>query len=176
MVTTLAALKLRETGSAFHAVFLGVAGAMATLTRITSLSLVLPLLVALVLWPGTRPFRQRARAVGLSALVFLLLVAPFLISCWIVLGDPFASINMVTRAYYGRGSIPLHAGVLNYLGTQFRPFQLLDTAFIGYTLYPFTPKWHFEDWWSPLGPSLAGLSLVGALLLALTPRGRLLWL
>ncbi len=175
VLTALAALKTYDTGSDLHALFLGVAGAGATLTRITSFSLVLPLLAVLIVFPRRRPFRARVRGVALSAGVFLLLVVPFLISCAVAYGDPFESINGVAGAYYKGSPVPAAPSVAHLLRTRFRPFQLLDTALVGYTVYPFIRKWNFFDWWPPLGPALAGLALAGGALLLLSPRGRLLW-
>ena len=175
VLTALAALRLYDEGSPLHAVFLGAAGAGATLTRITSFSLVVPLLFCLALVPRARPRRERYRAVALATLVFLGLVTPFLLSCWRAFGDPFESINGVTPAYYGGGTVPKDASVFNMMRESFRPWQLLDTAFIGSTVYPFARKWHFEGFWAPLGPILAVLALLGAPLLLLFPRGRLLW-
>ena len=176
VLTALAALKHYDAASSLHAVFLGAAGAGATLTRITAFSMVVPLLLCLALFPRARPRRERLRAVALATIVFLGLVAPFLVSCWLAYGDPFESINAVTPAYYGGGTIPKNASVLEMLRHSFRPWQLLDTAFIGSTVYPFARKWHFEGFWPPLGPTLAGLALLGAPLLLLFPRGRLVWL
>lgn len=176
VLTALAALKHYDAGSRLHALFLGAAGAGATLTRITAFSLVVPLLLCLAVFPRARPRRERLRGVALAALVFLGLVTPFLVSCWLAYGDPFESINAVTPAYYGGRTMPKDASVLNMLHNSFHPWQLLDTAFIGSTVYPFARKWHFEGFWPPLGPALALLALLGAPLLLLFPRGRLLWL
>lgn len=175
VLVALAALRLYDEGSPLHAVFLGAAGAGATLTRITSFSLVVPLLLCLALVPRARPRRERHRAVALATLVFLGLVTPFLLSCWRAYGDPFESINAVTPAYYGGGTVPKDASVFKMMRESFRPWQLIDTAFIGSTVYPFARKWHFEGFWAPLGPLLAVLALMGAPLLLLFPRGRLLW-
>ena len=176
VLTALAALKLYDAASPLHAIFLGTAAAGATLTRITAFSLAIPLLLCLAIVPRARPRRERHRAVALAALVFLGLVTPFLVSCWVAYGDPFESINAVTPAYYGGGTVPKDASVLKMLRHSFRPWQLLDTAFMGSTVYPFARKWHFEGFWAPLGPLLALLALLGAPLLLLLPRGRLLWL
>jgi hypothetical protein len=114
--------------------------------------------------------------VVLAAALFVGLTAPFLVSCWIAVGDPFHSINAVTPAYYGGDSVPKDASVLNMFRASFRPFQLLDTVFLGYTSYPFARKWHFEGFFPPLRPLLSTLALVGGPLLLLGMRGRILWL
>jgi len=176
VLTALAALRHYDAGTTLHALFLGVAGGAATLTRITAFSLVVPLLLCLAVFPRARPRRERLRHVALATVVYLGLVVPFLVSCWLAYGDPFLSINAVTPAYYGGGTVPNHASVLNMFRNSFRPLQLLDTAFIGSTVYPFARKWHFEGFWPPLGPLLAVLALLGAPLLLLIPKGRVLWL
>jgi hypothetical protein len=176
VLTSLLALRFQATGSRREAVFLGIAASATTLTRITSFSVIVPLLLVLFLFPRARPSRERARGALLAGVVFLALTAPFLVSCWIVQGDPFHSINAVTPAYYGDGAVPRDASVLNMFKASFRPWRLLDTAFLGYTSYPFARKWHFEGFWPPLGSILAALALLGGPLLLLRGRGRLLWL
>jgi len=176
VLTTLLAVRFHDTGARREAVGLGVAAAGTTLTRITSFSVIVPLFLILAFLPRERPSRDRIRGALLAGVVFLALTAPFMVSCWIVQGDPFHSINAVTPAYYGDGAVPKDASVLNMFRASFRPFRLLDTAFLGYTSYPFAAKWHFEGFWPPLGSILSILALLGAPLLLLHGRGRILWL
>lgn len=170
------ALKVYDTGRPAWAIALGATLAAATLTRITALTMVVPL-VALLAWvPRHRPGRARARAAAAAALVCLALVAPFLVNCWIVYGDPFHSINGVAPAYYVSGEpAPADATVGHYLRTRLRPFEMLDSVLVGYTVYPFASKWQFDAWWPPLGGLLAALSLGGALFALSIPRAHVLW-
>ncbi len=176
VVTALAALKVYDGGGWRWGVVLGVALAAATLTRITAFTLAAPALACLAFVPRARPRRERFRVSLVAAGVFAALVTPFLVTSWIAYGDPFHSINAVAPAYYASAEPPpADASVGHYLRTRLRPFEMLDSVLVGYTVYPFAGKWRFHEWWPPLGRILSALSVLGALLLLATPRGRLLW-
>jgi hypothetical protein len=173
VVAATLALKVYDTGRLAWAAALGAALAAATLTRITALTMVVPVVALVACVPLDRPWRARARAAAVAALVCLALAGPFLVSCWIVYDDPFHSINGVAPAYYVSGApAPADATVGHYLRTRLRPFEMLDSMLVGYTAYPFAGKWQFDPWWPPLGRLLAALSVVGALFALTRPRAR----
>ena len=160
----------------------GVIAAGACLTRITSLSFVIPALV----WIGARrvPAESRrfpaARGAIISAAVTAALIAPFLINCWIELGDPFFAINHHTRYYRGHEGLPLDAsvGAFDYVGHKLheRPIATIDTAGVGLFVFPFSNKWTgFRAWSASLASILKWFSVLGLILAALTREGRLLW-
>lgn len=173
-----ALLRLRKEKTFGAAVIAGLIGGAACLTRITSLSFLVPgyglLLLARVGWPP----RRRLELVGVSVVLVLALVAPFLVNCAIVYGDPLYSINYHADFYLKRESraTARDGGWLELLRQRFRPFQLLDTAFIGVASYPFSNKWNgFDYWWFGLGRWLSYASLFGALAALWSPLGRMLW-
>jgi hypothetical protein len=108
------------------------------------------------------------------------LIAPFLINCWVELGDPFFAINHHTRYYRGHEGLPLDTsvGALDYVSAklQDRPVATLDTAGVGLFVFPFNNKWIGFRAWSPaLARALEWFAIVGLILAALTREGRLLW-
>ncbi|MGB2717244.1 MAG: hypothetical protein WBC51_23885, partial [Vicinamibacterales bacterium] len=154
----------------------------ACLTRITSLSFVIPALV----WIGARrvPAESRrfpaARGAIISAAVTAALIAPFLINCWIELGDPFFAINHHTRYYRGHEGLPLDTSVdaFDYVGHKLheRPIATIDTAGVGLFVFPFSNKWTgFRAWSASLASILKWFAVLGLILAALTREGRLLW-
>jgi hypothetical protein len=161
----------------------GVIGAGACLTRITSLSFVVPAL----LWIGARRatsssgrFRG-ARSAMVSAVVTAALILPFLINCWVELGDPFFAINHHTRYYRGHEGLPLDTsvGALDYVTQKVRerPVATIDTAGVGVFVFPFNNKWNgFRSWSPSLGWMLKWFAVFGLLLATLTREGRLLWI
>jgi 4-amino-4-deoxy-L-arabinose transferase-like glycosyltransferase len=165
------------------AVAAGVIAAGACLTRISSLSFVIPALI----WIGVHEWRARvtARPLALPAVisagVMALLVAPFLINCWRATGDPFFAINYHTvyyRAAEGR-SLDEPVGALAYVGGKLRerPVSTIDTAGVGLLVFPFTNKWlGFNQWSTWLGPVFRWFAVAGLILALWSPEGRLLWL
>jgi 4-amino-4-deoxy-L-arabinose transferase-like glycosyltransferase len=172
-----AALRLYSRSSFSNAVLLGLAAGGAWLTRITSLTFLVPSFVALAVFPRARPRGERLRRLALAVSICVLLMAPFIANCAIVYGDPLYAINEYVGFFRERaGHVdeqPL--SVFEYVAS-FRSYELLDKLLIGYTAHPFAPKWNFEDWHPALGPVLAAASLVGLFLFLGLPRGRLLLL
>lgn len=158
------------------AVAAGLAGAAACLTRITSLSFLLPASAFLGI-DGDRATRSaRLRAASASLLITLLLLGPYLMSCALAFGDPFVSINAHTQFYRTRASLPWDPSMtwLQYLAATFRPLELLQNLALGLTAYPFTNKWAPYDVWLPhLSVALQALSLVGLVLFLKSREGRL---
>src|SRR5215471_9447328 len=97
LLTAWALIRLKERRTWQNAALAGVIGAAACLTRITSVSFVLPGLVWAA-WPRDRAaWRASALYAAGAALVTLVLVAPYLINCYRQTGDPFLAINYHTR-------------------------------------------------------------------------------
>jgi 4-amino-4-deoxy-L-arabinose transferase-like glycosyltransferase len=178
LLSTLALVRLCEDPSPRRALWAGFAGAAACLTRITSLSFLLPGTAAVVLWgPGSRKARVLSGARAL--LVCGLLLAPYLATCAVVFGDPFVSINAHTQFYRDRASQGLAPSMswLGYLATSFRPLELVGNMLLGLTVYPFSNKWLAYDLWIPhCSRVLEVVSLAGLLLFLARPPGRLLLL
>lgn len=154
----------------------GVAGAAACLTRITSLSFLLPAGVLLLLGRGDEA-RARRRAVGVAALALVVLVGPFLLACTIAYGDPFYSVNFHTKFYRSRTGMAFQQsmGWLDYLRTGSPLGQQLATGLTGLTTYPFGNKWRGLAYVAPWLPAvLATSSLAGLALFLRTAVGRLL--
>ncbi len=177
LLATLCLYRMQAEPNAGNAGLAGLAGAGACLTRITSLSFLLPalLFVALAGDPASR--RRRLRAAGIALLITGALVAPYLINCALVFGDPFISVDAHTHFYRGRANLPWDPSMtwLQYLLSSFRPLELVQTFLIGVTTYPFDNKWNPYMVWVPHLPlALRLLSLVGLLLFLRRREGRLL--
>jgi hypothetical protein len=165
----------------------GAIGAGACLTRISSLSFIVPMLVWIVFetWrAGARQsgpaVRRSLRFAGVAAVVTGLLVLPFLINCWRATGDPFFAINYHTRYYRAAEGLPLDesVGVFDYIGRKLhdRPVATIDTAAVGLFVFPFKNKWGGFRAWSPaLMEVLRWSAIVGLILGLMFPAGRLLW-
>jgi len=114
-------------------------------------------------------------------LVAAVLVAPYLINCYVKTGDPFFAINYGTKFYLAaEGQFPDRPpGVAGYAAAKFRahPIGETDTAVRGLVEFPFVTKFRgFYGWLPSLGPVLRWLSAFGLLIWIWQPRGRLLLL
>lgn len=170
-------IRLRQNPSWRWGVAAGVIAAGACLTRISSLSFVIPSLVWIALRSSHRVWRSTAIAAGVTAL----LVSPFLINCWRATGDPFFAINYHTRYYRAaEGLSPDESvGALAYVGRKLRdrPVATADTAGVGLFVFPFTNKWSgFKPWSRGLAWVLRSFAVLGLILAVTSPDGRLLWL
>jgi len=172
-------IRLYRRPSMGSAVATGVVGGLANLTRITSLSFVLPGLLAVAVSHGVRGVREMARPVIVSGLIAILLLAPFLVSSWAVFGDPLYSINWATSWYRTRGGLDgsgeMSAG--SYLVSRLRdePGPTLHTGLRGFTIYPWANKWtgYSNHWGRPIGSALKWLSVAGILMSLWLPAGRM---
>jgi hypothetical protein len=168
-------LRLRNRPSFGAAVASGIAGALACLTRLTSLSFLLPgyALVALA-----RPFqRRRAEYAATSLAVMAGVVWPFLAACGLAFGDPLRAVNVHTGFYRARAGQErgFAMGWLDYLRSSRPPAEAADTLLRGLTEYPFASKWEgFEDWSPTLGDALPVMAVAGLAFWLTTPRGRFL--
>jgi len=155
-----------------------VAGALsggACLTRITTIALIAPAVVWLLMTRGAGVRRELAIAVGLMTVI----VAPFLINCAIATGDPFYAIDNHTTFYLGREGAadvtPVSAVSYSLDKFKTRPITAADNAVRGVFAYPFANKWvGLDEWYEGLGTALAGLAIAGLIAWLWVPEGRFL--
>ena len=152
----------------------------ALLTRITSLSFLVPAAIAVLLYRRS----EQANACGMVGVAVALataLVAPFLINCAIATGDPFFAINNHTDFYLKREGTaePPPISALQYTVDKFtrRPIAAADTVATGIFLYPFENKWvGLDAWQQGLGQLLACLAAAGLVAWLWQRDGRLVLL
>ena len=172
-------VRLRERPTALRAIAAGAIGAAACLTRITSLSWVLPGLAMLCLPPRDETWQPRARAAAIAVVVTAVLVAPYLINCARVFGDPLISIDVHTGYYRAGEGIgvdrPMSAAA--YIGGKLmrQPIAELDTALTGIFVIPMRNKFGgFEFWLPHLSEILRALAALGLVIWVASATGRLL--
>ena len=163
-----------------NAVVMGVSAGLACLIRITSLSFVLPGFAALCLIAAC-PIKVRLAGIGLALLVMTVIVAPFMVNCWLTFGDPFYAINVHANVYRTAEGQTEQSGATAaaYIKSTVRgrPFHTLDTVVLGLTAYPFQNKWRgFDPWGQNLGTWLSRASLLGLFLFMGSTTGRFLLL
>lgn len=177
-------LRFAQRPSRGHAVVAGLLSAAACLTRITSLSFLVPAVVWVL---ATHP-RSVRRHVALAAGICVALVSPFLISCAISTGDPLYAINHHVDFYLSREAAAANPPItdapesgqvtaIDYSVDKFasRPWAATDNALLGVFVYPFANKWVGLDAWIPeLGTLLACLAAIGLLSWLWHPDGRML--
>ncbi len=178
VLSALALLRLARSPTTRSGALAGLAGAAACLTRITSLSFLVPA-AALLLIPRGEKARERRRAVGVAVLVLLALVGPFLLSCAIAYGDPLYAVNFHTKFYRSRSGLSFQEsmGWLDYLRAGSPLREQVAIGLKGVTTYPFGNKWRGLDDVSPWLPRPLRIAAVAGLVLFLRSRqGRLLLL
>ncbi len=179
VLTTWAIVRLRQTWTVDRALAAGVLGALACLTRITSVSWLVPALAVAYVDGPHAGRRERAGMVAVTALIAAGLVAPYIVNCWRQLGDPLISINAHT-VYYRAGegaSYVAPMSALSYVRSKItsRPIRQLDTAVTGIFVWPMSNKWASYNVWIPYaGRALQWLAIAGLLLFVVTRNGRLL--
>lgn len=177
-----AMLRLFRKASFGNALFAAIVAGLVCLTRMTSFSFIVPGYIYVLLAGKEPSIKTRFKFVALSVVMFVIVIAPFLINCAIVYGDPLFSVNDNTKFYRSRENIPeaeKPMTVAHYLtGRLFqRPFKFIDTGFEGLTRYPFLNKWKGFIYISPLlSKFLAGCALIGTILLLFSSHGRLILL
>jgi hypothetical protein len=177
-------LRLSRAPNAGRSLIAGAVGAVACLVRLTSVSFILPSLVYGCLSSGLHGCKARLKWLLLSGAVMSILVAPFLVNCWVRFGDPLYPINGLTRFYAQSTDVRAteRQAWLPWLAGQGSrsPVRLTDTIVVGSTLYPFDAKWRGFDAWSgplfPLADWLPALAILGLILWWLSPNGRFLLL
>ncbi|MDQ3487192.1 MAG: glycosyltransferase family 39 protein [Acidobacteriota bacterium] len=173
-----AMLRMLRDPSGRNAAIAGAVAAAACLTRITSLSFLLPSLAILVVaLPLT--WRSRLKPLGITSAVAMLLAGPYLVNCWQTFGDPLYAINVHADVYRTAEGQQVQGNQTadEYIrGTLLsRPWTSIDTGLQGMTTYPFTNKWTgFDPWSRKLGAALSWLALLGLVLFLRTREGRLL--
>ena len=201
-----AMLRLRARPSLGNALLTGALCGISCLTRITAITFVVPAFLWLIVepaavpafakapadrrsfsggWPADRRSfsggwsrRERAQAVGLAALILMIVVAPYLISCAIATGDPLIAINYHTGYYRFAENRPIDTpmSASEYLRSKFadRPIRTLDTGLNGLFVQPFVTKWHgFNEWMAGFGAAIRAVSVVGLAVLPFSAPGRI---
>ena len=173
-----ALLRLLRDPSTRNAAIAGAVAAVACLTRITSLSFLVPGLVFLVFaLPLT--WRSRLKPLAVCVVMASLLAGPYFVNCWRTFGDPLYAINVhadVYRAAEGQ-QVQDQQTASGYISSTIlsRPWTSIDTGLQGMTTYPFMNKWTgFDPWGRALGAALSWLALLGLFLFVRTREGRLL--
>jgi hypothetical protein len=172
-------LRVRQAPTTVNALVLGLCGGAACLTRITSLSFLLPALVVLAVDEGPPPRRERLRALAIAAAMMTLVVAPYLISCAVSTGDPLIAINYHTVYYRHGEGLPTDQAMsaTDYIAAKFAesPVAAFDTGFLGIFIEPFITKWRgLPPVLGSIRELLVWSAPAGLFLMAFTPAGRLL--
>jgi hypothetical protein len=184
VVCACALLSLLRQPTRTRAAFSGLAGAAACLTRLTSLSFLIPAHAWLAVERGPER-RPRLKAAVIALLMTAALIAPYLINCAVAFGDPLFAVNFHTGFYWYRDaprnaprnkqSAGRPASVAQLLLGSGHPHRTLERGYIGLTSYPFASKWTgFDGWSSGLGAVLAAAALAGMVLCLFSAAGRLL--
>jgi 4-amino-4-deoxy-L-arabinose transferase-like glycosyltransferase len=180
LLSTWAFVRLSQRRTWPAAATLGVLAAAACLTRITSLTFLVPGFVWLA-WTMRERWRLSLRRVAAAAGVAAILVAPYLVNCWRVTGDPLVSINVHTRFYQFAETRTTDDSqtAMGYTASKFttRPIRAIDTATRGLFVHPFETKWRgFELWWPGVGRLLKWVAAMGLFAWLWQPLGRFLLL
>jgi 4-amino-4-deoxy-L-arabinose transferase-like glycosyltransferase len=174
-----ALLRLRQSWTWRWAILTGIAGGMACLTRLSSLTFLLPALLWLA-WPRDRAqWRAQAARVAVAAAVMIVLVAPYLVNSYRASGDVFYAVNYHTTFYeYSEGAVsetPPTAFAWTTRHFRQTPIAATDTAVRGLFVYPFVTKWRgFGNTSALLARVLPWLAVGGLVLWLAQPAGRLL--
>ena len=176
-----AMVRLFKKASFGNALFAGILAGIVTLTRMTSFSFIVPGYLYVLLAGRKTPWKHHLQYLLLSLFIFAAVIAPFLVNCAIVYGDPLFSVNDNTKFYRSRESIPAEKPetVAEYLTGKLidRPWKFIDTGTVGLTRYPFLNKWKGFNYLSPqLATALKVLAMVGCILFLFSAQGRLLLL
>ncbi len=170
-------VKLYRSASFGNALLAGLIAGAAVLTRITSLSFLVPGYLVLAFRASANSPARRLEQVGVSVLLMAAVIAPYLLACAIAYGDPLFAINYHTGFYLSRGGHPTAQppSALAYVLASFSrlPIATFHTALAGLTTYPFLNKWTgFGPWIPGLGSALAWLAVPGLIWLLQTRERR----
>jgi hypothetical protein len=165
---------------AWGAVF-GLMAAAATLTRVSALTFVAPVLAAFVILGDRHAWRPRARSAAMAVAVFAVFAGPYFVAITRETGDPFFAVNYHTIYYLDHEGEDPTQGVTaaQYVRRKFQaaPLATTETAVRGLTDVPFDNKWNgFKPWVPGLGGVLQALAIGGLLGWLFVPAGRLLLL
>jgi hypothetical protein len=156
-----------------RAVIWGVLGAMICLIRITGLSFVVPLLI-LAGWSGRK--EGGWKVCGIALLTMMVLVGPYLLSCYRAHGDPFYAISFHTEFWLraedpdrGANQVSVFRYLLEFHGMR----ELVAGELRGLTILPVRSFWNGLRHFPLLGWLVLACGLVG-LLSSLPTRFRFL--
>jgi len=178
LVTAWAFLRQARSPSRGRAILIGVLAGLAFLVRVFAAVFVVPGIAWLWLI-DRRPWRARLRDTALITLTAVVVIAPYVINCWRVLGDPIPAFNVhagIYGAVEGRAAGPKQS-TATYILDQIRqrPMRVADTVALGLTTYPFLNKWTGFGLWAPgAGAVLSWAALIGLFLFAGSRDGRFL--
>ena len=182
LLSAAAFLRLQRRWTWPSAVLVGVAGAAACLTRLSSLTFLVPAVLWLA-WPrASVPWRTQIARLGLALGVMTVLVSPYLINCFRETGDPFIAVNQHTGFYQPSMGIAMgiamdsHPNALVFTMAPFvrKPIATTDTALRGLFVTPFATKWRgFTDVLPLAGQVLPWLAAAGLVAWLTAPSGRL---
>jgi 4-amino-4-deoxy-L-arabinose transferase-like glycosyltransferase len=168
---------LRIDAAYMQAVFVGVAGGFAILTRIMAVSFLAAGALYMLVARRTS-WRRQLAAVGLAVVTAGLVAGPYFVNCWRVYGDPLYTFNVHGAIYSAaEGEEAWKGSTAAYVSRKIarRPLEALDTVAQGLTSYPFANKWHgLNPWLAGLGPWASMAALAGLAVLAALAQGRLL--
>jgi 4-amino-4-deoxy-L-arabinose transferase-like glycosyltransferase len=172
-------VRLQQRPTNGRAVLAGVMGAAACLTRITSITFLVPSLAWILVEADRRDRNRVAGAVGVAALVTAILIAPYLIACAREFGDPLYAVNYHTRYYRAAEGLQKDESVTaaSYVRSKLvtHPVASIDTLCGGIFTFPMSNKWRSYNAWIPgMGPCLLWLAAAGTVAALLRPDGRLL--
>jgi len=171
-----AMLRYSRVPSRCNAVLVGLVAGLACLTRITSLSFLVPGFAYLLLTTN-QTWRARLNGIGPGVVLMTVMIAPFAINCWRVFGDPLYAINVhaeVYRTAEGQ-AVETSQTAVEYIASKAHshPMRTLDTVVLGLTTYPFLNKWWgFDPWIPALGEWLSRAAMLGVLLFIGSRSGR----
>jgi hypothetical protein len=178
LLSAAAFLRLQRRWTWPSAVLVGVAGAAACLTRLSSLTFLVPAVFWLA-WPrASVPWRTQIARLGLAVGVMTVLVSPYLINCFRETGDPFIAVNQHTGFYQPSTGIAMDTqpSALAFTMAPFarKPIATTDTALRGLFVTPFATKWRgFTDVLPLAGQVLPWLAAAGLVAWLTAPGGRL---
>lgn len=174
-----ACARLRAAPTPMNAALVGVCGGIASLTRITAITFLLPALVWIAIDSKRALRRIHVRYGAIALAIITLIVAPYLISCALETGDPLYAINYHTVYYRHGEGMPVDTSMsaADYIAAKFgqHPIRTIDTGVTGLLVQPFVSKWGgLEPILGSLRQLLIWSSLAGLFLLLWTAAGRLL--
>lgn len=174
-----ACIRLYRRASTRAVLLAALLAAAACLTRITAVTFVLPGLAAVVAFGTRGRWRDSLKPALVAAILALVLVAPFLVNCYVRFGDPLYSINWHSGFYGQRSGLETteDLSTVEFLRRQFdrSGLAMVDSAIRGFTHYPWANKWTElgRHWGDALALALKYLCLIGLLMWLWPVEGRL---
>ena len=181
LLSAWALYRLFERPSFGRSLAAGIICGLVCLTRITSLSFVVPALIWVGFAGDGERRRERLQFTALAAVLAAAVLAPYLISCAIATGDPFQAIDQHTSYYRHAEGLsitqPMTTG--EYLRQKFaaHPIGMIDVGLTGLFVFPFENKWNgLGVWFGALGTILSWCALAGLAASVFSTKGRFLLL